>query len=139
MERSVPLVGRLIEDAERDALRPTPQSEAGASYYGSVSEEDFRLEWSRSAEVLGRWISATPGRCFCEISGRRVYLGDAEAVAGLGVASPGVLIQVERTTCTVATAKGALRLGRAGLSQHEMGNAAPLFRALDLRQGDTLA
>ncbi len=39
-----------------------PQPEDGASYYSSVDEDDFRLDWTRDAEELRRWIQITPGK-----------------------------------------------------------------------------
>ena len=51
MDRSVNLVGLLVKDAEEGTLGPRPQPEVGASYYSSVDEDDFRLDWTRDAEA----------------------------------------------------------------------------------------
>ena len=140
MERSLGLVPRLIQDAGRGRLRRKPQSELGASYYSSVSAEDFKLDWSREAEQLRRWIQTSPGQCFCEVAGQRLFLIDAdtETVAGPRKPPPGELIRIGRSGCTLAAGKDALRLRRVRLGQGGEQPAAQLCRELDLRVGDCL-
>jgi methionyl-tRNA formyltransferase len=141
MERSVGLVPRLIQDAGRGRLRRKPQSELGASYYSSVSVEDFRLDWSREAEQLRRWIQTSPGQCFCEVAGQRLFLMDAhvETVAGPDKLSPGELMRNGRTGCTLAAGKDALHLRRVRLGQGGEKSMAQICRELGLRVGDCLA
>jgi methionyl-tRNA formyltransferase len=145
MERSVQLVGRLIADAEGGKLRRTPQGEAGASYYSSVSVKDFRLDWSRPAEQLRRWVCASPGQCFFELGGQRVYVvaadGSTALTAGLApaaAATPGTLVKIGRTSCTVATGKGALRLRRVRVEGGTEQTAARWCRELGLKMGSSL-
>jgi methionyl-tRNA formyltransferase len=107
MNRSVGLVGRLIADAEAGRLLRRPQGTEGASYFSSVSEEDFRLDWRRDAEQLRRWICTTPARCFSEVAGERVNFAEAELAEGVR-AAPGTLVKIGRTRCTVAAGSGAL-------------------------------
>jgi methionyl-tRNA formyltransferase len=138
MERSVKLVRRLIEDAETGQLQPRPQLELGASYYSSVSEDDFRLDWSRDAEQLRRWIQTSPGQCFSDVGGHRLFFLDAAVVERTGDAPPGVLVQIGRTSCTVAAGVGALRLRRGRLSQQEEESLPRLCRDLGLKPGASL-
>jgi methionyl-tRNA formyltransferase len=140
MERSLGLVPRLIQDAGWGRLRRKPQSEVGASYYSSVSAEDFKLDWSREAEQLRRWIQTSPGQCFCEMAGQRLFLIDAdtETVAGPRKPSPGELIRIGRSGCTLAAGRDALRLRRVRLGQGGEQPMAQLCRELDLRVGDCL-
>ncbi|MBI2939047.1 MAG: methionyl-tRNA formyltransferase, partial [Chloroflexi bacterium] len=130
--RSVPVVGRLIGDAERRRLRRTAQPPVGASYYSSVQPGDFRLDWSREAEQLRRWIRTSPGRCHFVADGRRVFVLDAEAVAEPSQAAPGVLVRIGRTSCTVATGKGLLRVRRARVDQEDEKAVPRLCRDLGL-------
>jgi methionyl-tRNA formyltransferase len=139
MDRSVSLVGRLIEDAEGGKLRRTPQPGIGASYYSSVCEDDFRLDWSSDAEQLRRWIQTSPGQCFCDVAGRRVFPMDAEAVPGRADVPIGVLVRIGRSSCTVAAGKGALRVRRARVDQQGEQSMPQLCRELGLEQGDPLA
>jgi methionyl-tRNA formyltransferase len=108
IERSTALVPRLIADAARGTLRRTPQPETGASYFSSVSDEDFHLDWTREAERLRRWIQTSPEECSRVVGGRRVYFIDAEVVRYRGGAIPGQLIRLGRYAATLATGKDAL-------------------------------
>jgi len=139
MARSVNLVGRLIEDAEKGKLRRTTQPESGASYYSSVHEDDFRLDWSWDAEQLRRWISISPGHCFCDIAGRRVFFMDAEVVQRTSNVSHGVLVQIDKTSCTMAAGKDALRVRSVRIDQGSEKSMPQLCQELGLEQGDSLA
>jgi methionyl-tRNA formyltransferase len=139
MARSVKLVVRLIEDAQNGRLRRTPQPESEASYYSSVHEDDFRLNWRRDAEQLRRWIQTSPGQCFCDIAGRRVFFMDAEVVTNTGDAPPNTLRKIGRTGCIVAAGKDALRLRMARIDQEGEKSLPQLCRKLGLEQGDSFA
>jgi methionyl-tRNA formyltransferase len=134
MDRSVALVGRLIVDAETGRLHRRPQGNEGASYFSSVGEEDFRIDWRRDAEQLRRWIRTTPGRCFCEVAGERVYFEDAEAAEAANAAPPGMLVKVGRTRCTIAAGSGVLVVGRIRSKQGDL-QAATWCRELGLQAG----
>jgi methionyl-tRNA formyltransferase len=136
MGRSVGLVGQLIADAQTGRLRRRAQGEAGASYFSSVSEEDFRIDWHRDAEQLRRWICTTPGRCFCDVGGERVYFADPELVKGVS-AAPGTLVSIGRTRCIVAAGREALSLGRLRAQEGEL-PAADWCRKHGLKVGGTI-
>jgi methionyl-tRNA formyltransferase len=140
MERSLGLVPRLVHDAGRGRVPRTPQPELGASYYSSVSLDDFRLDWSRDAEQLRRWIQTSPGQCFHEIGGQRVFFMDADMVtlAASSEFPAGALMCIGRTTCTVATGQDALRLGRVRREQPGEQSMPQLCRELGLQPGDAL-
>jgi methionyl-tRNA formyltransferase len=110
-DRSVGLVERLITDAEANRLPRRPQPTGGESYFSTVTDEDYRLDWGRPAEELRRWICATPGRCFCDVDGQRVYFAEAELARGMS-AAPGTLVRIGRTRCIVAAGGGALNVCR---------------------------
>ncbi len=139
MEKSVKLMGRLIEDAEKGILRRTPQPESGASYYSSVHEDDFRIDWTRDAGQLRCWIQTSPGQCFHDVAGRRIFFMDAEVVRRADDASPGTLVRTGRTSCTVAAGKDALRLRRARIDQESEKSMPRLCREFGLEQGSPLA
>jgi methionyl-tRNA formyltransferase len=111
MDRSVTLVGRLISDAEAGTLKRRPQTAGEGSYFSSVSEDDFRLDWRRPAKELQRWVCTTPGRCFFEGSTGRVFVLDAEVTPEMG-AHPGEVVRVGRTRCTISAIDGGLALGK---------------------------
>jgi methionyl-tRNA formyltransferase len=111
MDCSVGLVERLVTDAETGAFPRRPQGAAGASYFSSVDGEEFRLDWQRDAELLRRWICATPGRCFSYAAGERVHFGDAELAEVASEAPAGTLVRIGRLRCTIVTGSGALSVG----------------------------
>jgi methionyl-tRNA formyltransferase len=76
-----------------------------------VNDAAFRLDWQRPAEELRRWICTSPGQCFFENSGDRVFVLDAEVVQGTG-AQPGALIKLGRKRCTISAGGLGLSLGR---------------------------
>ena len=110
--RGVELIPRLIGDAARGAVPLRKQASEGASYFSSPSEDDFRIDWLRPAEEQRRWIVTTPGRCFVEIEGKRIFLIDAERVANPDNDPAGTLLSLGRTAGTVAMGRDALRIGK---------------------------
>jgi methionyl-tRNA formyltransferase len=117
MDRSVPLVRRLVECAARGELPRRPQTEGGASSYSSVSDADFRLDWAGPAERLRRWVCASPGQCWTTAAGARLYVMDAELARGPGRArlrgaAPGTVREAGGGAITAAAADGALLIRR---------------------------
>lgn len=139
MDRSVTLVPQLVRDAGAGTLCRRRQGRQGASYYSGTRDGDFRLDWRQPAETLRRWIAATPGRCFLESRGQRVFVLDADAQAGRVRAPAGTVVRIGRTTCTVATGRGLLRLRRATGRAGAAHAAARICAALGVQAGDRLA
>jgi methionyl-tRNA formyltransferase len=139
MGRGIMLVPRLVREAGRGKLRPHPQPESGASYYSSVEVGDFRLDWTWPAERLRRLIQTSPGQCFCDVAGQRLFFMDAEVVAGEGDVSPGVLVQLGRTGGTVRAGQDAVRLRRLRMGQTAEQPMPQVCRELGLHAGDCLA
>jgi methionyl-tRNA formyltransferase len=139
MDHSVRLVPRLVQDAECGRLNPRPQPESGASYYSSVDIEDFRIDWSWPAERLRRLIQTSPGQCFCDVAGQRLFFMDAEVVADEDDVSPGVLVQLGRTGGTVRAGQDAVRLRQVKVGQADERSMPQVCRELGLHVGDCLA
>ena len=138
MDQSVDLVGLLVKDAEEGTLHPRPQPEVGASYYSSVDDDDFRLDWAWDAEDLRRWIQITTGKCFCDVKGSRVFFMDAQVVGRPGGESPGALMQLGESFCDVATGKDALRVRCVRLNSEEIISFRQLCQKLSLEVGDSM-
>jgi methionyl-tRNA formyltransferase len=138
IEKSVSLVPRLITDTAQGTLRPIPQDEASASYYSSLSDENFHLDWTRSAESLQRWIQISPGECWRKVRGKRIYFMDAEVIRYPGEAIPGQLIQLGRYNSILATGEDALLVRWV---QPEGEGKCPLSRLcaeFGMKEGDVL-
>ena len=137
MDESVDLVGLLVKDAEDGRFRPMPQLQEGASYHGAVAEDDFFLDWTREAEVLRHWIHITPGKCFCEVRGSRVFFVDAQVAGRAGGEVPGTLIRLDESCGDIATGMDALRVCSVRLGERDL-SLRQACEELGLRAGDRL-
>ena len=136
IEKGVPLVPRLITDIVQGQLRRISQPEAGASYFSSVSEEDFHIDWTHTAESLRRWIQTSPGECWKMVGNRRVYFMDAEVICYSGAVIPGELIHLGRYSATLATGKDALAVRWVQLKGEDKRSLSRLCAELGLKVGD---
>jgi methionyl-tRNA formyltransferase len=136
IEKGVPLVPRLIADIVQGQLRRIPQPESGASYFSSVSEEDFHIDWTHSAESLRRWIQTSPGECWQMVGGRCVYCMDAEVIRYPGAMIPGELIHFGRYSATLATGEDALAVRWVQPQGEEKRSLSRLCAELGLKVGD---
>jgi methionyl-tRNA formyltransferase len=136
MVKSVQLISRLVRDAGRGHLRRFPQPEAGRSYFSSIIEEDFRLRWSQEARQLCRWIRMTPGKCFVELAGERIFFQEAEIDRSFPQQAPGRILTLGRVWGTIATGRGALRLGQVRRADMRQLSFPGLCRELGLQAGE---
>jgi methionyl-tRNA formyltransferase len=139
IERSMWLAGRLVEDAAQGRLSPGPQPEESASYYSSVSAEDFRLDWSLGAERLRRMIVISPGQCYCDVAGRRLFFLDAEVVVAPDGSPVGTLAGVRRGACVIRAGDAGLRVRRVRMDGAAVVSAAEACRRIGLAVGALLA
>jgi methionyl-tRNA formyltransferase len=135
MAESIPLVPRLAACVEAGRVPRTPQQSEGASYFGATVPDDFRLDWFMDAEVLARWIAATPGKCFADVGENRLFFLDARVTAATDGVERGTLVTVARESCEIAAAGGNLRVCRVRTADgHEM-SAHEAFLKLRLGEG----
>ena len=127
IERSLSLVPRLVECISSGRVPRRAQGARGASRFGATQEEDFRLDWALPAALLERMVRATPGRCFAEAGGKRLYFLDARARRRLRTASAGTLVRTGSAGCLIATGAGALGVRAVRL---EDGKTMPAVEAL---------
>lgn len=115
MDRSVELVGRLVDDARKDKIPMQPQPPGEGSYFSSTTEEDFRLDWTWGVEKIRRYIQMTPDKCFTTIDGKRVTLSRAEVAHDRRAGPPGTLLALERFRGLVAGSDGSIWIGRSSI------------------------
>lgn len=139
MAASDGLMDRLIASAERGRLRGRAQKEADASYFPELTEEDYRLDWAWTARQISRWVTATPGECFFEVNGERLYAMDAERVRLQQTLPVGELAYVGRNSGTVAAGEEGVRIREVRPADSD---TAMLFnewiQARGLEAGDSL-
>jgi methionyl-tRNA formyltransferase len=138
MAESVPLVSRLVEAAATGSLPRTPQPEEGASYFGATTEADFRIDWSMKPAQIARWVTATPGQCFVNLRGQRVFLMDAAAVPGTTGSRPGDLLRLDPGACLVAASGGAVEILRVRGGDGAVKGARDLLLSMGLAEGAAL-
>jgi UDP-4-amino-4-deoxy-L-arabinose formyltransferase/UDP-glucuronic acid dehydrogenase (UDP-4-keto-hexauronic acid decarboxylating) len=136
MERSMSLVSRLLADIENNTLTRTPQPNSSASYYSSITENDFCLDWSLPAETLRRWIVITPGQCFTMAQGERIFFFHAYAVQQATRSNPGEIVRINPRNVQIATGDGLLQLEQIRLSDGCQLNLAKFCQRVGLVQGD---
>ena len=135
MLESVPLVSRLVACVSAGSVPCTPQPTEGASYFGATAEKDFRLDWSTEAEVLARWINATPGQCFADIGAYRLFFLDACVADPTGNAEPGTLSRMTQEYSEIAAGNGSIRTSRVRDSVGREMSAHDAFRQVGLAEG----
>lgn len=108
--RALPEALRLI--AAGEAIEE-PQDEAAASYAPKLTAEDARLDWSRSATELERWVRGTDPTpaAWSELGGTRVRFFSPRVADPPVVGDPGVVVAADaRQGLEVACGDGAVWL-----------------------------
>lgn len=109
------LLVRTLPDWLSGRLQPVPQPTEGVTLARKLTKEDGRLDWSESAEALGRRIRALdpwPGAytTLPDPVDRPVLLKIWKAVPIPDHGPPGVILRAAGQDLVVATGDGALRL-----------------------------
>jgi methionyl-tRNA formyltransferase len=139
MAKSVTLAGRLIADAERGSIPRYPQPAGKGSYFSSIKEDDFRIDWTWPAEKIRRHIAMSPGKCFASLGEKRLFFCQADTVKEAKKGPPGASLKLGRSRCTIAAGEGALWIGRARREGKKEQSLASLCRQLGLEEGTVLA
>jgi methionyl-tRNA formyltransferase len=130
---------RLLPDLAARLVKATPQDDALANYAAKISKEEARLDWTLSAEQLGRKIRAFnpfPG-AYGLLDGNPLKLWRARPVAGEG--APGSLLDIRDGELQIACGSGALAVSEV---QQAGGKRLPVSTFLTghpLQVGDKLA
>lgn len=125
-----------VELVDRGRAVYRPQDESQASFQGLVDDAVARLDWTRSARELDRWIRGCdpqPG-AWALRGGDEVRLFDARLEAGEAGAPPGTLLEAEGGRLALAARGGILSFARARVA----GGAKLPAREAGLRAGDRL-
>ena len=115
---------------------PQPQPAEGVTYAAKIDKSEARIDWSRSADEIGRQVRAfapAPGAWF-DALGDRFKLLEAEAVEESG--RPGEVLNEQLTIAAGSGAVRPIRLQRAGRS---IMSPQELLRGFALPVGTLLA
>lgn len=136
MDRSTQLVNQLLVDLDNNTLNRTHQPQIGASYYSSITEKDFHLDWTLPAVTLRRWIVITPGQCFSIVRGERITFLHARAIHQATQSIPGKIMRINPRSVQIGTGDGELLLEQLTLPDDRQINLAAFCRQVGLVSGD---
>jgi methionyl-tRNA formyltransferase len=93
---------------EADELKPVPQDHTRSTTAPKLTREVARLDWSRPAEQLSRWIRGLDPRpgAWTTLEGRELKLFGARPAGGAGTGAPGAVVAAD-ARLTVACGDGA--------------------------------
>lgn len=135
MARSLPLVEQLVVDAAGGSLPRRAQPSSSGSYYSGTTDEDFRLDWDWPADKIRRFITVTPGKCYTNILGKRVYFHNAETEKTAQADPPGTLLRVGRSRAVIAANRGAISSSHAQVEGEAAESLADLCGRMGLAPG----
>ena len=138
MTASVPLVSDLIAAVARGAVPRSPQPAGGASYFGATSEDDFRISWSMETARIARWVTATPGQCFADVRGQRLFILDAQAAERTPGVPAGTLTALDPELCRIACSDGSVGIRRVRSAEGREMSAREALLGLGLVEGAVL-
>jgi methionyl-tRNA formyltransferase len=114
------------------------QEETEASYAPKLSADDVRIDWSRPAEEIDRWIrGADPvPAAWTELGGLRVRVFVPRVVAAAPAAGPGVVVTADpRGGLEVATGSGVIGIGQVQPAGKRRMEAVEWIRGRGIEQG----
>ena len=109
--------------ADLDALAPTAQDPALATYASKITKADTQVDWTRPAVEIHRQVRAlnpTPG-AITRFAGEPLKIWEAAVQATAG--APGQVLRADEDQLVVACGDGALALGKV---QRPGGNSMPI-------------
>ena len=104
------LAVRVLDAAERGALRPAAQDDGAATYAPKLSKTQGRIDWNAPAAVIERLVRGTapwPGAA-TTWRGEPLKIVRAEAAPGAGGHAPGTVVQAGPDALVIAAGEGAL-------------------------------
>jgi methionyl-tRNA formyltransferase len=133
------LLLRTMDRLESDTIDAVPQRDAGVILAPRIGVDDARINWSRSAAEVDRLVRAmtpTPG-AWTTLRDERIKIGP---VAPLDTSHMGAgEIRAERSSVTVGTHTGDVRLGEVQPHGKRAMPAADWARGLRLAGGERFA
>ena len=128
------LAERLVNSAGSGALSFLPQDSGNATYSLWRDEDDYRIDWKKSAEEIRRFVDAVGWPYMgakCRMQGREIRIDRVEVANNLMFADrhPGKVWSLSRGMPVVVCGSGALRI----LEARETDGAAVAFKSLRVR------
>ena len=135
------LIVQALALAERGALQPARQPEAGVSYAHKIEKAEALIDWSQAADVIGRRLRAFdpfPG-AQTRFNGETLKLWRYELDSCLSTENVGygTILSIDASGVRVACGKGVLRLTELQRAGGKRLPAADFLRGFTLTPGMT--
>ncbi len=135
--------GILLETLERisaGTLHPTVQEEKKSTYAKMLTKESGRLDLSKEAEVLERYIRGLNSwpSAYTGLGGKMLKIWRAEVIKEQTGCEPGTVVAVDKDSFTVQTGKGCLKLLEVQLEGKKRMDAGSFLRGVKIEKGDVL-
>lgn len=132
------LLVEVVDAIGRGEARPAPQDPAAASYFGKLTKEDGRIDWTHPAAQIERHIRAMEPwpKAFTFRGGERVAIRRGRVVSDEG--APGCVLRLTEEGFVVGTGEGALEVVEVQPASGRRMSAADYARGHRLTVGEVL-
>ncbi|MBF0551848.1 MAG: methionyl-tRNA formyltransferase [Deltaproteobacteria bacterium] len=132
------LLLQTIDGMEKGEIEPKPQNEKLATLAPTLTKEDGRIDWTKSAEYIARQVRAMdpwPGT-FSFLHGKRFKVFSVEVAATENnQAKPGEIIEINDQVLKIATDSGALLLKELQLEGRKRLPVEEFVKGVELQAG----
>lgn len=132
-----PMVLEVLEQAEQGTLHPVPQDHGAHTYAKMLDKSLGEMDFSKSAAELERlirglnpWPSA-----YTFLEGKMLKIWEADVVESKTQDGPGTLIAQDKTSFTIQTGQGGLRVTSVQLAGKKRMDAGSFLRGNALADG----
>ena len=132
-----PMVLEVLEQAEQGTLHPVPQDHSAHTYAKMLDKSLGEMDFSKSAAELERlirglnpWPSA-----YTFLEGKMLKIWEADVVESKAQDGPGILIAQDKTSFTIQTGQGGLRVTSVQLAGKKRMDAGSFLRGNALADG----
>jgi UDP-4-amino-4-deoxy-L-arabinose formyltransferase/UDP-glucuronic acid dehydrogenase (UDP-4-keto-hexauronic acid decarboxylating) len=140
----VPLIARLVEAAERDAIPVWPQDLSRRRYFGGEPPEGGRMIWSRPAQEIVNLVRACDyspfpspwGHPSARLDSRSISVTKAARTRQVAGALPGTVGAVDGDEVNVAAGDEWIAVRRVQLAGEPLSAAAVLQPGMRLKDGE---
>lgn len=141
MVESALLIVTALEKLEQGDVHPVPQDEQLASYAGKLTKDMGRLDFTKTAEELDRWIRGLNPwpSAYTTYKGKTLKIWDAEVIPADGSgAACGAVTRISKEGFCIGTADGLLQVKSLQLEGKKRMSCAEFCRGYTLTEGEIL-
>lgn len=111
IEKSRAVMSELIDAINQGETPAIPQKAEG-TYFSSISEEDYIIDFSLGANRNKLAVQATPGKCYIQTQKGKLFAFEAKTVTGIKEKGDGVIIAMDDESVIVSSGEEAICFSR---------------------------